>query len=76
MRKPNFGRLAEQDMDDDNQLLMSEGAKTYLGLEERPGSSCASYLDQDDVAMPFANERAGTIKYKTNPQVALRVLKN
>jgi hypothetical protein len=89
MRKPNFGHLVDQDMDDEGELLMSAGAKTYLGLDhevDRPGSSCAashlvasadrpgsgccaSYLDQDDAAMPFANERAGTIKYKTNPQV-------
>ena len=66
MRKPNFGSLVENE-DDEEELLMS--AKTYLGIADagiadRPGS-----FEQEDAAMPFANERAGTIKYKTNPQV-------
>ncbi len=35
------------------------------GLEDSCGEA-----DQD--CMPFANERAGTIKYKTNPQVYIQ----
>ncbi len=37
------------------------------GLEDSCGEA-----DQD--CMPFANERAGTIKYKTNPQVYIQTL--
>lgn len=70
MRKPNFGRLVENDeIDDDEGGGGIIGEELLLTAGERPNSG-GGYGDHEDTAMPFANERAGTIKYKTNPQVA------
>jgi hypothetical protein len=76
MRKPNFSYTVEEEggmmakaclrgleeVEDRLKGSLEEDRLKNGGLEDSCGEA-----DQD--CMPFANERAGTIKYKTNPQV-------
>ena len=73
MRKPNFSYAVEEEGMAKACLRglqeVEDRLKGSLDEERLKGSLEDSCGETEHDCMPFANERAGTIKYKINPQV-------
>ncbi len=89
MRKPNFSYTVEEEggmmakaclrgleeVEDrlKGSLEVADRLKGSLEEDRLKGVQEDSCGEADQDCMPFANERAGTIKYKTNPQVYIQM---
>jgi hypothetical protein len=89
MRKPNFSYTVEEEggmmakaclrgLEEVEDRLKGgqeeDRLKGSLEEDRLKGGQEDSCGEADQDCMPFANERAGTIKYKTNPQVNIQTI--